>query len=295
MSLGLVIAVRTACDRFVHRIVDPDGGIIIPDTDEEMNWHAFLAHSLDMQGFRADWFVGRWPNAQWSDFRTLHQRGLGVTELASLWEIGPIRHALEHPGDAGLKTVDDALCVLRQHGGTIGTSLAEALQTARMRKNIRTIRAYLQNSHFLRAHGFSFRRHLECRTSELLPGAPFPPTDVMRPVRWGGEEVSLEQALARCLERDFHLVGPEIAAYMLCDWLLGLWHRKRIPWFESCKWDSRNAEYFAHHGTQIRSKADFLAWCREQQLPYPPRVVNEAVWLWTESERSPCLDADRSR
>jgi len=103
MSAELVTAVQTACDRFASRIVDPCKGIIIPDTDEELNWHAFLAHSLDMQGFRADWFVGRWPNAQWSDFRTLHQRGLGVAELASLWEIEPIRRALEHPSEAGLK------------------------------------------------------------------------------------------------------------------------------------------------------------------------------------------------
>jgi hypothetical protein len=259
--------------------------VSIPDTDEELNWHAFLAHSLDMQGFRADWFVGRWPNAQWGEFRTLHQRGLGVAELSSLWEIEPLKRALGRPEEAGLKTVADALGVLRQYGDSSGGSLAEAFQTAPTRKNIRTIRAFLQNSYFLRAYGSSFRRYLERQVAMLLPGSPFPPADVMCPVRWGTEQVSLEQGLVRCLERDFYMVGPEIAPYMLCDWLLGLWQRQQIPWFESYKWDSRNIEYFEHYGAEIQNKADFLTWCRRQHLPYPPRVVNEAVWLWTESER----------
>lgn len=284
MSAGLVAAVQAACERFVRRIVDPEAGIIIPDTDDELNWHAFLGHSLDMQGFRADWFVGRWPNAEWGDFRTLYARGLGVAELASLWEIEAIRRALERPADAGLRTVVDATEMLRRHGGATGASLADAFDTARMRKNIRTLRAYLQNCSLLRAHGFSFRRYLDSCVSELLPGADFPPPDVMGQVRWRGQQVSLEQALAGCLERDFYLVGPEIAAYMLCDWLLGLWCQHRIPWFESCKWDSRNIGYFERYGAQIGSKPLFLDWCREQRLPYPPRVVNEAIWLWTESE-----------
>jgi hypothetical protein len=37
-------------------------GILIPDTEEDLNWHAFLGHSLDMQGFRAAEFVGVDPS-----------------------------------------------------------------------------------------------------------------------------------------------------------------------------------------------------------------------------------------
>ena len=33
-------------------------GVLIQDTEEDMNWHAFLGHSIDMQGFRAAEFVG---------------------------------------------------------------------------------------------------------------------------------------------------------------------------------------------------------------------------------------------
>ena len=32
--------------------------ILIPDTEDDLNWHAFLGHSIDMQGFRAAEFVG---------------------------------------------------------------------------------------------------------------------------------------------------------------------------------------------------------------------------------------------
>ena len=32
--------------------------VLIPDTDDELNWHAFLGHSIDMQGFRAAEFSG---------------------------------------------------------------------------------------------------------------------------------------------------------------------------------------------------------------------------------------------
>src|SRR5438132_4865619 len=33
-------------------------GIAIPDTDSDLTWHAFLGHSIDMQGFRAAEFAG---------------------------------------------------------------------------------------------------------------------------------------------------------------------------------------------------------------------------------------------
>jgi hypothetical protein len=32
--------------------------ILIPDTDDDLTWHAFLGHSIDMQGFRAAEFAG---------------------------------------------------------------------------------------------------------------------------------------------------------------------------------------------------------------------------------------------
>lgn len=44
---------RTYAQRIVTR-----PGILIPDTDEDLTWHAFLGHSIDMQGFRAAEFAG---------------------------------------------------------------------------------------------------------------------------------------------------------------------------------------------------------------------------------------------
>ena len=57
-------------------------GVLIPDSEDELNWHAFLGHSLDMQGFRAAEFTGvdaltrNAPN-----FVTLKDRGLGIPQL----------------------------------------------------------------------------------------------------------------------------------------------------------------------------------------------------------------------
>lgn len=70
---------------YADRIVDHPG-IAIPDTDEDLTWHAFLGHSIDMQGFRAAEFAG--VDALTRDaprFVSLRQGGIGARELASLW------------------------------------------------------------------------------------------------------------------------------------------------------------------------------------------------------------------
>jgi hypothetical protein len=91
-------------------------GILILDTDDDLTWHAFLGHSIDMTGFRAAEFAGvdaltkHAPN-----FRSLRQRGLGVPELAALWEVPPIRkHLLTGAKGTPLRTTLD---VLRLAGG----------------------------------------------------------------------------------------------------------------------------------------------------------------------------------
>lgn len=284
MMLEAGRAVRQACQEFADRILDPKGGIVIPDTDEELNWHAFLAHSLDMQGFRADWFVGRQPNPDWPSFRTLRDRGIGVREMASLWAVPAIRDSLLRPREYGLRTVEDALQVLEGKGGSIGHNLAEAFREARMRKNIRTIRGYLSNSYALTPYGSSFRCYLQTAIHETIPGASFPPSDFMQPVTWMGRQTTLEGALTLRLERDFYGVGPEMAPYMLCDWMLGLWHCGETGYFESFKWDSRNIVFFQRYGQEIASKEDFLTWYRGEDFEYPPRVANEAIWLTLEPE-----------
>src|SRR5579871_4809799 len=73
-------------------------GVLIPDTEAELNWHAFLGHSVDMQGFRAAEFAGVDSLSQNTalPFKSLKEREIGVERLAALWHVGAIRDHLLH-------------------------------------------------------------------------------------------------------------------------------------------------------------------------------------------------------
>ena len=61
---------------------------LIADTDHDLNWHAFLGHSIDRQGFRAGEFVGVDPLTRDAPgFVPLLTRGIGVPKLAALWDV----------------------------------------------------------------------------------------------------------------------------------------------------------------------------------------------------------------
>lgn len=124
----LDLAWRTYASMILNR-----SHILIPDTEDDLNWHAFLGHSIDMQGFRAAEFVGVDPLTRSAPkFVPLKPRGIGVPQLAGLWEIPEIRrHLLGHSKDAPLA---DTLGVLRKHGGEIGVSLVEAFEFFPWRK-----------------------------------------------------------------------------------------------------------------------------------------------------------------
>ena len=55
--------VSTACPELdlvwshYARVVLDRPGILIADSEDDLNWHAFLGHSIDMQGFHAAEFV----------------------------------------------------------------------------------------------------------------------------------------------------------------------------------------------------------------------------------------------
>ena len=52
--------------------------ILIPDTESDLNWHAFLGHSIDMQGFRAAEFAGVDKISKPAKgFKSLKERGVG--------------------------------------------------------------------------------------------------------------------------------------------------------------------------------------------------------------------------
>src|SRR6266511_1712623 len=94
------------------------------------------------------------------------------------------------------------------------------------------VRALLENSAALADHGYSFRAwvHGECLKLGLSEDE-FPPEDFhrvveLRTTRYGrpvSKPMPLEDALRSRLEATFYMVGPALAAYMICDWQLWLW------------------------------------------------------------------------
>ena len=127
--------------------------ILIPDTDDDLTWHAFLGHSIDMQGFRAAEFAGVDPLTRNAPkFVPLKTRGIGVPELAALWDVPEIRqHLLGQNKDVPFAVT---LQVLRTHGGETGVSLAEAFEYFPWRKFHWSVRALLQNSAVLKPFEF---------------------------------------------------------------------------------------------------------------------------------------------
>lgn len=257
-------------------------GVAIADRDDELNWHAFLGHSIDMQGFRAAEFAGVDPMSRPAPgFVPLRSRGIGVGELASLWAVTPIRDHLLHRVKG--RPLADTLDVLRREGGSIGASLAEAFDHFPYRKGHWSVRALLQNSAALASVGFSFREWLraECAT---LGVTEFPPADFRFPVGAPARPVTLEIALRDRLEASFYCVGRALAPYMLCDWQLWLWARGRTAVFANFKWDSFHENFVRRYGRGVvpTDERSFACWWLDLYPELPPRLANECIWLGTE-------------
>lgn len=264
------------------QVIFEKSDILIRDTEDDLNWHAFLGHSIDMQGFRAAEFAGVDDLSKPVDgFRSLKQRGIGVTELGKLWEINSIRnHLLSGTQGTG---IESSYNVLRAEGGEIGCSLAEAFDTFPFRKGHKYIRALLQNSSQLKKYNYSFRQWLKYQCS-LLGVAGFPPSDFRQAVKL---TKSLEDMLCEKLQATFFMVGPEMAPYMLCDWQLWLWKEERTGLFDTFKLDSFHAEFVekvnVRHGLIIPVKKHlFTEWWHGYYPTLPPRLANECIWLYME-------------
>jgi hypothetical protein len=260
--------------------------ILIPDTEDDLNWHAFLGHSIDMQGFRAAEFVGVDPLTRKAPgFVPLKVRGIGVPELAALWEIPRIRHHLM-TGTAGVP-LQSSLDVVRVNGGGIGASLVEAFTHFPWRKFHWSVRALLQNSAVLKPFGFSFRRWLqdEC---QRLGVTSFPPDDFRQVVVLDRAKMPLERALRERLERTFYMVGPAMSAYMLCDWQLWLWREGRTAVFANFKLDSFHEAFAKKFGRDVfpADEAGFARWWLGLFPELPPRLANECIWLAVESKQA---------
>lgn len=174
------------------KVVDRPG-ILIPDTDDDLTWHAFLGHSIDMQGFRAAEFAGVDSLTRPAPkFISLRERGIGVSELAALWDISAIQQHLR----TGIKGVplQATLDVLRSAGGPVGESLADAFEWFPWRRGHWSVRSLLQNSSVLKNSDCSFRAWLqhECAQVGVIE---FPPPDFQKIVVLSGASMTLERAL----------------------------------------------------------------------------------------------------
>lgn len=282
--------------KWAKRILDGDG-VCVPDIDEEMNWRLFFAHMQDMQGFRADIFTSgsneakhptdspyRGLRDRWSDSRRM------MDGLARLWENSASQQVLRRYSNphrpevdkrAGIQPIMD---LLRGANGNPATRVfADALDAFRgykiSKKTNAMIRAYAQNAAILRPHDLSFRNY-------LLSIHPIPEREAAQVER-------AECAWLSAMNRDFYNVGPALANYLICDWLLGLWREGRIDWFRSYKADSIFIKTLVQDGKlPIKSEDEFVEYCCGLEMlpewtshprligaPIPPRLLNEAIWL----------------
>jgi hypothetical protein len=259
--------------------------ILIPDTEDDLNWHAFLGHSIDMQGFRAAEFAGVDALTRSApQFVPLKTKGIGVPELASLWQIPAIRNHL-HSGRWDELLQPQSLSVLRANGGTIGQSLAEALEHFPWRKFRWSARALLQNSDALRTFDFSFRRWLQAEC-DRLGVQDFPPADFREPITVSGKRTTVEQALRERIDAAFYIVGTAMSAYMICDWQLWLWRAGRTAVFATFKLDSFHEAFVKKFGRGVipADEAGFARWWLGLFPEIPPRLANECIWLAIENK-----------
>ena len=288
VTRGIPARISTGCPQLdlvwsrYARVVLDRPGILIPDSDEDLNWHAFLGHSIDMQGFRAGEFVGVDSLTRSApQFVPLRQRGIGVPELAGLWDLPAVRQHLLHGTKA--MPLSATLDVLRSAGGPVGASLAEAFEFFPYRKAHWAVRALLQNSAVLAGCGYSFREwlRLECHK---LGAAEFPPPDFRKPVVVSDRTVPLETALRLRLKAAFYQVGPALAPYMLCDCQLWLWAQGLTAVFANFKWDAFQEQFVSRYGQGVvpADEAGFTRWWLELYPDLPPRLANECIWLGTE-------------
>jgi len=263
--------------------------VAIPDDPEVMNWHAFFAHSQDMQGFRADIFTEGQNEGDRKRFTGLRDRWHDdsmslVSDLGSLWDDQHVRCELIRisnpfrPKEERAKGIHLALELLRNsgvHGAQVFADALDEFTGDRIaRKTNRMIRAYIQNSHLLKQHNSSYRSYLQ----SIIASESFPPNNILQ----------AEKPWVESIARDFYNVGPALASYMICDWLLWLWLNEKIDWFESYKADEVHIRALKD-GRLPEAAIDFVSYCKTIRIPdgygavsgkaCPPRVLNESLIL----------------
>jgi hypothetical protein len=272
----------------VHMDAALSDDVLISDTDDDLNWHAFLGHH-DFWRFRGDLFFlhGR------GSFVPLRRRSrpLGIDFLATAWHqlerVNPenrsgknllhryrwskanAAHKLNLQSDlsAGGAESQEYLTCWREFGGGVPHWYAYILFDA----------AVLADR-----FSSSFRTYLERTCSGIASGhadlGSFPKMNWRAPVHYDrGEAVSFEEALAKQITADF-AVGDEVARYLFCDWLLALWQDDHTALFDTFKHDE-NAVNFGKAHSWYGDRSEFLGLCHQLRPDLPPRVINECIWL----------------
>jgi hypothetical protein len=241
-----------------------------------------------MQGFAADIFTGGENERSSVGWTGLRDRWKGTShalmaDLARVWEGCEAElKRWSHPHktqEMAAKGIEPLLGILENSSISGAQVFGRALREFRgdkvARKTNRMIRAYVQNAALLKPHGFSYRTYL----GSIAPSSVPPRGDVLQAeARWIG-----------AVERDFYNVGPPLANYMICDWLLGFWMRGQIDWFASFKADSVQKKSLAKILDLPQTDSAFVDYCRTLRVPpgfgelsekpLPPRLLNECIWM----------------
>ena len=77
------------------------------------------------------------------------------------------------------------------------------------------------------------------------------------------------------------MVGPALAAYMICDWQLWLWKQDLTGVFATYKHDSRHEKFVERYGRGLVpvDQEGFTEWWFSMYPEVPPRIINECIWL----------------
>lgn len=82
------------------------------------------------------------------------------------------------------------------------------------------------------------------------------------------------------------MVGPALAAYMICDWQLWLWKEGLTAVFATFKLDSFHELFVKRYGRGVvpADEIGFTRWWFEMYPDLPPRLANECIWLGVENK-----------
>ena len=262
--------VQQILTKYLPKIINGDA-VAVPDDAEEMNWRLFFAHSQDMQGFRADIFTGGLNEGKHPrdvTFIGLRERWDGssvslIRDLAQLWDDQSTRTELVRisnrfpSAELQRQGIRPGIALLRKSVIPGAIVFADTLETFHgdyvARKTNAMIRSYAQNAHLLARHECSFRTYLH----KVLPEGDFPPGDV----------TNAETIWLTHLQQNFYNVGPALANYLICDWLLWLWREERIEWFTAYKPDSVHLRIIEAGLLPEQARTDFVGYCQSLQIP----------------------------